>query len=284
MSLITQDIKINMDLQEELNRMRDMMRIWAESKDDLPNTASFRDLKKTIDELKKKKKVLLLSCSNRYQFDPKKIDIPKSRLLALFIKEELGDTAEFMDVTEMKILPCEANVSRSEGNSCGLMKAMLKDKTKNPSGFHRCWVNINEPSDELWKISKELFESDVVLFFSSIRWGQTNMYYQNLMERLNWIENRHTTLGESNVVKNIETGYICTGQNWNGSNVVDTQKEVHRFYGFKPNDTLYWNWQYTKDENDETQKSYKSSHKKFLDDTGIKESFVEKQNKDNKKS
>ena len=59
MSLITQDIKINMDLQEELNRMRDMMRIWAESKDDLPNTASFRDLKKTIDELKKKKKVLL---------------------------------------------------------------------------------------------------------------------------------------------------------------------------------------------------------------------------------
>ena len=40
-----------MDLQEELNRMRDMMRIWSESKDDLPNTASFRDLKKTIDEL-----------------------------------------------------------------------------------------------------------------------------------------------------------------------------------------------------------------------------------------
>lgn len=273
-----------MNLQEELNRMRDMMRIVSESKDDSPDTASFRNLKKTIDELKKKKKVLLLSCSNRYQFDPKKLDIPKSRLLALFIKEELGDIAEFMDVTEMKILPCEANVSRAEGNSCGLLKAMLKDKTKNPSGFHRCWVNINEPSDELWKISKELFESDVVLFFSSIRWGQTNMYYQNLMERLNWIENRHTTLGESNVVKNIETGYICTGQNWNGSNVVDTQKEVHRFYGFKPNDSLYWNWQYTQNSKDETQKSYKASHKKFLKDTGIKESFIEGQNKDIRKS
>jgi len=101
---------------------------------------------------------------------------------------------------------------------------------------------------------------------------------------LNWIENRHTTLGESNVVKNIETGYICTGQNWNGSNVVDTQKEVHRFYGFKPNDSLYWNWQYTKDSDDETQKSYKESHKKFLKDTGIKESFVEDQSKDTKKS
>jgi multimeric flavodoxin WrbA len=184
----------------------------------------------------------------------------------------------------MKILPCEGNVSRKDGNSCGILKAMLKDKSKNPSGFHRCWVNINEPSDELWKISKELFESDAVVFFSSVRWGQANMYYQNLMERLTWIQNRHTTLGESNLIKNIESGYICTGQNWNGNNVVDTQKESHEYYGFKINDSLYWNWQYTKDSYDETQKSYKESHKKFLKDTGIKESFVEYQSKDTKKS
>jgi multimeric flavodoxin WrbA len=103
-------------------------------------------------------------------------------------------------------------------------------------------VNINEPSDELWKISKVLFESDVVIFFSSVRWGQANMYYQNLMERLTWIQNRHTTLGESNLIKDIESGYICTGQNWNGNNVVDTQKESHEYYGFKINDSLYWNW------------------------------------------
>jgi hypothetical protein len=39
---------------------------------------------------------------------------------------------------------------------------------------------------------------------------QANMYYQNLIERLNWIENRHTTLGESNIVKDIETGFhLC---------------------------------------------------------------------------
>jgi multimeric flavodoxin WrbA len=273
-----------MNLQEELNRIKDMMCIVSESKDDSPNTVSFRNLKKTIDELKKKKKVLLLSCSNRYQFDTNNIDIPKSRLIALYIKEELGDIAEYIDVTEMKILPCEGNVSRKDGNSCGILKAILKDKKKNPSGDHRCWVNINEPSDELWKISKELFESDAVIFFSSIRWGQANMYYQNLIERLNWLENRHTTLGESNIIKDIETGFICVGQNWNGENVSKTQKEVHRFYGFKPNDDLYWNWQYTKDENDETQKSYKESHKKFLKDTGIKESFVEDQSKDIKKS
>jgi multimeric flavodoxin WrbA len=269
-----------MTIKEEIDRIRYMMNVLTESDDNTPNTIEFKKLKVTIDELKKKDKVLLLSCSNRYQFDPKKPDVPKSKLLSLFIKEELGDKATFIDVTELKILPCEGNVSRSEGNSCGLLKAMLKDKDKNPSGFHRCWVNINEPSDELWKISRELFESDVVLFFSSVRWGQANMYYQNLIERLTWIQNRHTTLGESNIIKDIETGYICTGQNWNGINVVDTQKEVHNYYGFKPNNKLYWNWQYTENPNDETQKSYKASGKKFLNDMGISESFLEEEKKE----
>jgi hypothetical protein len=98
------------------------------------------------------------------------------------------------------------------------------------------------------------------------------MYYQNLIERLNWVENRHTVHNESNIVKDIESGYICTGHNWNGSNVVDLQKQVHSFYGFKPNDDIYWNWQYTKDINDESQKSYKDSYKKFIKDTKIPDS------------
>lgn len=253
-------------LNEELLRLRQLM-----LSEEMVQSDGYKKLKETIDILKKKKKVLILSCSNRYQFDPKKPDIPKSKLLAQHIKDELGDNATLIDVTELKILPCEGNVSRADGNSCGLMKAKLKDKDKNPSGHHRCWVNINEPSDELWKISKELFESDVVLFFSSIRWGQANMYYQNLIERLNWIENRHTTLGESNIVKNIETGFICVGQNWNGENVTELQKEVHRFYGFKPNDSLYWNWQFTKDATDESQKSYEKSHDKFMSDMKLEE-------------
>jgi len=49
------------------------------------------------------------------------------------------------------------------------------------------------------------------------------------------------------------------------------QKGVHEFYGFKINDDLYWNWQYTKDENNETQKSYKDSYKKFIKDTKLPE-------------
>ena len=69
-----------------------------------------------------------------------------------------------------------------------------------------------------------------------------------------------------NIVKDIETGFICVGQNWNGENVTELQKAVHGFYGFKPNSDLYWNWQFTKDVLDESEKSYKASHDKFIKD------------------
>jgi multimeric flavodoxin WrbA len=144
----------------------------------------------------------------------------------MVINEYLNDKSVLIDVPELNIVPCEGNVSRKDGNSCGLMKAKLKDKDKNPTGYHRCWASINEKDDELWKISKELFESNAVIFFTSVRWGQANMFYQKLIERLTWIENRHETLGESNIVENIQSGFICTGQNWKGMDVVDTQKQI----------------------------------------------------------
>ncbi len=251
-------------IQEEVSKIRKMMLL-----EDLVQENGSKKLKDTLDILKKKKKVLILSCSNRYNWDDKNVDIPKSKIMATYLKEELGDSCVLIDVAELKISACEGNVSRKEGNTCGVKKATLKDDEKNPTGYHRCWANINNKEDELWKISKELFDSDVVLFFSSIRWGQTNMYYQNLIERLTWIENRHSSLGEKNVVENIETGFICVGQNWNGEEVTKVQMKVHEFYGFKPNKKLYWNWQYGTNENDETLSSYKKTHKKFIDDMGL---------------
>jgi multimeric flavodoxin WrbA len=228
------------------------------------STGTFKSLKETILELDKLDKVLLLACSNRYNWDMNDIDIPKSTILAMIIQEYLGDKAVLIDVPELNILPCEGNVSRKDGNSCGILKAKLKDKVKNPTGYHRCWASLNDKSDELWKISKELFESNAVIFFSSIRWGQANMYYQKLIERLTWIENRHTTLGESNIVENIQSGFICVGQNWKGLDVTDTQKKVHSFFGFKTNSKFYWNWQYTNKMNDESPESYKEAFPAFV--------------------
>lgn len=229
------------------------------------STGNFKKLKKTILELDKLDKVLLLPCSNRFNWDPNNVDIPKSTILAMMINDYLGDKSVLIDVPELKIYPCEGNVSRAEGNSCGVKKALLKNDTKNPSGYHRCWASLNEKDDELWKITKELFDSNAVLFFSSVRWGQANQFYQKLIERLTWIENRHSTLGESNIVENIQSGFICIGQNWKGIDVVDTQKKVHSFYGFKPIDDFYWNWQYTSKMSDETQESYKKSFPTFTE-------------------
>lgn len=259
-------------IKEEIQRIRELM-----LSEEMVQKDGFKELKKTLDILKKRKKVLLLSCSNRYNWDEDNIDTPKSKIIAEYLAEELGDKAVFIDVTELKIFPCEGNVSRKDGNSCGLKKASLEDKKKNPTGYHRCWASINNKSDELWKISKELFESDTVLFFASVRWGSANMFYQNLIERLTWIENRHTTLGESNIVKDIQTGMICVGQNFNGEGVTELQKEIHRFYGFEPNDNLYWNWQYTKDVEDETQASYKKSFSKFVKDLKLQD-FTDEEN------
>jgi len=228
---------------------------------------NFKKLKSTIEELKKYKKVLFLTCSNRYQKILEK-QTPKSTILAIAMSKEL-DNVEIINVPDLKIYPCEGNVSHVDGNSCGVKKSELKDKEKNPTGHHRCWRNINNPDDELWKISKELFESDAVVFFGSVRWGQMNGFYQHLIERLTWLENRHSTLGESNIIKDISCGIIATGQNFNGSNVIELQKEVLKFFGFDVKDVLCWNWQYSTNVKDETQSSYKKSAGKFNDTFGL---------------
>ena len=108
-----------------------------------------------------------------------------------------------------------------------------------------------------------MFESDCVMFFTSIRWGQTNSIYQKLIERLTWLENRHTTLGESNILKDKDVGIIAIGHNWRGKQVIETQKEIFNFFGFNVPSEISWNWQYTDDKFDETKVSYKNAIKTF---------------------
>jgi len=215
-----------------------------------------------IEKLSEKKKVLLLTTSNRWEGSK---EIPKSTLLAMEVKDRLKDLleVELIDIPKLKIFPCEGNVSGVDGNNCGIKDSVLKDKEKDPSGYHRCWASLNNKEDELWKITKELFESDAVIFFISVRWGQANAFYQKLIERLNWIENRHTTLEEDNIVGNIDAGCVILGQNWKSEQVLETQKQVYEFYGFNVPDELSFYWQYTSDSDDETQESYKDAPKVF---------------------
>ena len=250
----------------------------------IPSLASLlkrRDLSGVVSDtisylsLQPQKKILFLTTSTRYPFNTQynkggiELELPKSTELALFIKESIKNKSEWIDVPQLKIVPCEGNVSHKTGNSCGVMDAVLNDKKKNPTGHHRCWASVNERSDQLWQVSSEIFKADIVLFFGSIRWGQTNAEYQKLIERLTWIENRHSTLGEDNLLEGKQAGFICIGQNWNGAVVTETQKNVLKFFGFDTPDNLFWNWQYTTNTEDETQQSYEASNKQFHMDLGI---------------
>ena len=226
-------------------------------------------LKNTIKELEKYKKVLLLTCSNRGE-EVSKTQLPKSSILARVIHNNL-DNSTIIDVTKLKIYPCEGNVSRMEGNVCGIKEALLDDPEKNPSGYHRCWASVHNPDDELWKISKELFESDCVVFFASVRWGAANMFYQKLIERLNWINNRFIPYGEENIIKNISSGFIIVGQHEYGDDIAELQYNNHEYYGFNVNKELYWNWNAEDIEfDDETLQGYLDSYPEFFDEFKIK--------------
>ena len=216
--------------------------------------------------LKERKRVLFITPSNRWE---KSEDVPKSTLFAEHLKSKL-DNVKLVDFTKLTIYPCEGNVSDKKGNHCGTEGSKLKDEDKNPTGFHRCWCSINHKDDELWKVTKELFNCDTVLIFGSVRWGQVNSFYQKLIERLTWIENRHSSLGELNVVQNIAAGLFLVGQNWNGVNALETQKQVLKFYGFQTPDILFANWQYTENPKDETLESYKDAPKEFKADFKIR--------------
>ena len=231
--------------------------------------ATSKDLQDTISYLSGKEKVLLLTTSNR--FDMHDSDVPKSTLLARTIEKALAGKAELIEIPQLKIYNCEGNVSTMKGNNCGVKEAALPNRDKNPTGQLRCWASFNNQDDELYKVTTPLFNADAVVFFASVRWGAANAYYQKLIERLTWLENRHATLGEANILEGKDAGFICIGQNWNGPEVVDVQKQVHEFYGFNTPQQLYWNWQYTRDEKDETQASYKKSYSVFKKEFKIAE-------------
>ncbi len=230
-------------------------------------------LKRLYNYLKKnnKKKILFLTTSNRWSGDK---ELPKSSIIADELIKKLG-TGTIINVSKLRIFPCEGNVSTKRGNTCGLKDAMLKDKEKNPTGNIRCWASLNNKTDELYKVANAIFEADIIIFFGSVRWGKMNSIYAELIERLTWLENRHATLGESNLLKDKECGIVVVGHNWNGENVVKLEKEVFKFFGFKTPEQLSFNWQWTNNKNDESKEGYLESFGDFLKDFNFVETLNE---------
>jgi hypothetical protein len=81
-----------MNIQEQISRIKELM-----LSEEMVQSDAWKSIKKTIDTLKEKKKVLLLSCSNRYNWDENDMDIPKSKILAMYIKDQLGDNCVLIE-------------------------------------------------------------------------------------------------------------------------------------------------------------------------------------------
>lgn len=234
-----------------------------------------KPLKKFYDYLKsndlKGRRIVFLVTSNRWSGEK---ELPKSSELAFSIKEKLSN-CDIIDVSKLKIYPCEGNVSAHKGNYCGVKDAMLKDSVKNPNKLIRCWASINNSDDEMYVVANKIIESDIIVFFGSIRWGKMNAVYSQLIERLTWLENRHASLGESNILKDKEVGIVATGHNWNGQNSVELEKQVLKYFGFKTPKELSFNRQWTNDPTDESLSGYKQDYKDFVKEKTVLDTLKE---------
>jgi multimeric flavodoxin WrbA len=220
------------------------------------------DIGDLIKTLSNDKKVTFITTSSRSEYILKKGETAKSSQLANSVAEALRKRkieVEVIDATDLKIYNCLGCVSEQHGNHCGVKEASVKDKNKNPNGLLRCWASHDYKDDELWRISKSIFESQSVVFFASQRWGSVNAMYQKIIERLDWMENLHTTLGEKNHIKNIKAGLVLIGQNWRVKESLELQKSVLEFFGFDVRDEIFIGWQYTRETLDETSESYKNA-------------------------
>ena len=197
------------------------------------------DTRRFLEILSEHKKVTFITTSSRSPYVEKFGESPKSSQLARKLSENLerrGVKVNIIDATKLEIKNCLGCVSEVHGNNCGAKESAVKDKEKNPNGKLRCWASHDFEDDELWKISKSIYESQAVIFFGSQRWGSVNAMYQKVIERL-----------------------VIIGQNWKVEESITTQKKVLEFFGFQTPDPLFIGWQYTRDSNDETQESYKNA-------------------------
>lgn len=212
------------------------------------------------------KRVLFITTSNRGQYISSKGEKPKSTRLAEHFSDllkEKGVDVVLMDAAKLKIHNCLGCVSELKGNMCGSPDSKLKDKEKNPHGHLKCWASMDFKDDEIWKIANEIYTCDAVIFFTSNRWGNPNAIYQKLIERLDWIESSHSTYEGPNTIKGMKAGMVLLGQNWRVQESLEVQQQVLNFFGWETPNELFMGWQFTRDTDDEEQKSYQEAPNAF---------------------
>jgi len=122
----------------------------------------------------------------------------------------------WIDAATLHIVENQSCYSSGERN-CGDPK----------SGPYRCWAHHNSVEDpdkyggvdEMPEIYDGLEWCDVVLFTTSVRWGNHTAVMQRVIERMNTLTGRATTWGEAEPLVGRRVGVIVGGFNWRAREV-----------------------------------------------------------------
>jgi len=119
------------------------------------------------------------------------------------------------------------------------------------AGPYRCWAHWNslqDPDkyggeDQMPVLYDGIAWADIVLVATSNRWGSHTAILQRVIERLNTLENRHTTYGEPNPFEGKRVGVIATGQHWLTQRVAAQLLETLGLMGFETGAFSVFTWQ-----------------------------------------
>lgn len=203
----------------------------------------FRSLIKVSQEKVRGKKILLIGTTSNSR-DSSSWEILDH--ISLLLKEE--NSIKVIDANELHIV---------KNLSCYSSKG--KDCAHPESGPYRCWAHHHaeeEPEkyggkDEMPIIYDSLEWADVVIWGTSTRWGSHSAILQNIIERMNTLENRHTVYGEENPLTGKKAVTIVTGQHWKTESVAEHLQTVWNLYGFEAEPEWIFFWQKTQDMDEE---------------------------------
>lgn len=126
-----------------------------------------------------------------------------------------------------------------------------KDCANPSSGPYRCWAtyeSLKDPAkyggaDQMPVIYDALAWADTVIWITSTRWGSHSAVMQNIIERMDTLENRGASWGERYPLQGKKCGVIVAGLNWKSGVVAAHLQDVFRWFKFtvpQSNGALVW--------------------------------------------
>ena len=156
-----------------------------------------------------------------------------SRLVQYFPDAEV----RWVDAAKLRIAPnlsCYANGKQNCGDPA--------------AGPYRCWAQHNaKGADEMPVIYDNLGWCDTFIVSTSNRWGSHSAVLQNIIERMNTLENQGASWGEPYPMRGKKLGVVVTGLHWKTTQVAKELIDALKWWGFATSEDCTLTWQRSND-------------------------------------